>query len=106
MKIINFKVTDIMKNHMPTSLKLGPIRRGFVTQLILDNGKLSVNSDFKLMGQPICEKVDDQTKKYDFMVSFEDLAGFYDWKIYNLFSNNFSESAIISVKRYFIKNDS
>jgi hypothetical protein len=90
-----------MGKHMPTSLKLNPIIRGFETRLVMEKGSISVNNDFKLIGQPICTEMDDRSKKYDFMVSFDDLAGFYDWKVYNLFGRNFSESAIITVELNF-----
>lgn len=86
---------------MPTSLKLNPINRGFQTRLVMGEGSISVNNDFKLIEQPVCTEIDDRSKKYDFMVSFDDLAGFYDWKVYNLFGSNFSESAIITVELNF-----
>ncbi|CAG2162234.1 unnamed protein product [Oppiella nova] len=91
---IKSKVTNILGKFVPTLLRLRPIQRGNGFKVVLDNGKLTINKDFKIIGQPVCEETDDQTVKYTIVVLLEDLMGIYDWKIYNLFGNNFSENAI------------
>ena len=87
-----------MNKYIPETLKLKPIKRGNTTRIILENGKLNINKDFKPMGQPICTKIDDKTNKYDITVSFNDLMGVYEWKVFNLFGYNFTESAFITVQ--------
>ncbi|CAG2162233.1 unnamed protein product [Oppiella nova] len=65
--------------------------------------ELFANKDFKPMGQPICTKIDDKTNKYDITVSFNDLMGVYEWKVFNLFGYNFTESAFITIREMLIE---
>ena len=92
------KVTEILAKFLPDHLKLRPVVRGAITKIHLDNGKLNINEDYNVMGQPMCSKIDDGLVKYDLMVSLNNLMGSYDWNIYNLFRYNFTESALITVK--------
>ena len=98
MLFINLKVTEILKKFVPNLLRLRPIQRGDGTKITLDKGKLTMNKDFKIIDRPVCEELDENSVKYKLIDSFENLIGIYDWKVYNLFGNNFFESAIISVE--------
>ena len=86
------------KKFAPDQLKLKPIIRGILAKVHLENGVLNVKNGYKIVGQPFCKQLEDNTKEYDFMLSFNDLMGSYEWKLYNLFGYNFSESALISVE--------
>ncbi|CAG2112057.1 unnamed protein product [Medioppia subpectinata] len=89
---IKAKITDILSKFVPTLLRLRPIQRGNSFRVTLNNGKLTINKDFKIMGQPVCQELDDQSVKYRIRVLFDNLMGVYDWKIHNLFGMSFAEN--------------
>ena len=88
---------EILKRFVPNLLRLKPIQREDGVRVRLSNGKLTIDKDFKIIGQPVCQEVDEQRLKYDITVIFKDLVGIYDWKAY-LFRREFEETVIITVE--------
>ena len=65
---------------------------------MITNGKLSIDKNFKITDQPVCEEIRENMIKYKINVLLENLMAVYDWKISNLFGKEFSESLILKVE--------
>lgn len=88
----------ILKKVIPVFLKPRSIKNGESVKIMISNGKLSIDKNFKISEQPVCEDVGDNRVKYKIYVSFEDLMGVYDWKVSNFLGKDFSESFVVKVE--------
>jgi len=86
-----------MNKYLPTEVQLPSATYGRNVKLVLESGHLNLMKA-QLVDQPICRDTE-LGPRYDIIVEFSQITGSYDWKVYNIFDRNFSEAAIITMKK-------